>query len=309
MKTYPDAGEAASATEALFVTASEQSPEVPAPQAMPVPETEPLDGVGETVRVTRSSSIVTSASFDFSSHSCAPLPNVAEPFTFTVSPPSADESAVGVSVNVPDALREPPGIDSVKLPTEAKSVPSVAVPPFTFTFTETGCDQGWIVLPVSFASTETVRAPPSSGTDDGLAPKTTFGSHRTTMSLFTTAVSPDSACVTRRRYFRSSGVGEDGERPYSCLLAIANAWPQISAVSSRPWPGPGYTRYHCPDRLPPPFAFAEPVSSIRARPLPTPIDATPPFPAVSETAGAVFAAASSDQPLLPTLFLARTRTS
>ena len=282
---------------------------MPVPQAIPVPVTEPFVGAGDTVSVTRSSSIVTVASFDFRAHSCAPLPSVAEPFTFTVSPPSADASAVGVSVNVPAALREPPGIDSVKLPTDAKSVPSVAVPPFTFTFTETGCDQGWIFLPVSFAPTETVRAPPSSGTDDGLAPRTTFGSHRTTMSLSTTALSPDSSCVTRRRYFRSSGVSEDRERSYSCLLAIANGWPQVSSVSSRPRPGPGYTRYHRPVRTPPPFAFAEPVRRIRASPLPSPIDATPPFPAVTETVGAVFAVASSDQPLLPALFLARTRTS
>ena len=193
LNSCPAAGEAVSETSALFVTVSEQSPAVPAPQAMPVPVTEPFVGVGEIVRVTRPSSIDTSASFTFSFRS----PSDAEPFTFTVSPPSATESAVGVKVNVPDAFRSPPGIEIVKLETAPKSVPSVAVPPFTFTFTD--FDAALTDLPVSFAFTCTVRAPPSSGTAAGLTLKTTFGSQRSDTSALPTVESPESWCVTTRR--------------------------------------------------------------------------------------------------------------
>ena len=63
-----------------------------------------------------------------------------------------------------------------------------------------------------------------------------------------------------------------------------------------------------PVSVPPPFDFAEPVSRIRALALPSLIDPTPPSSAETVTSGAVFAAAASDQPLLPTLFRARTRT-
>ena len=165
------------------------------PQSIPVPVTEPLAGAGETLRVTRSSSIVTSAAFTFNSGPS--VPSVAVPFTFTVSPPSAAVSAVGVSVNVPLTLREPPGIVIPNLETAAKSVPSVAVPPFTFTEIDFASEP--TDLPVSFASTVTVRAPPSSGTEDGLALKTTFGSQRSATSALPTVVSPESSCVTSRR--------------------------------------------------------------------------------------------------------------
>ena len=67
LKTQPEAGEAASVSGVLLVTDSLQSPAVPAPQAIPVPVTEPFVGVGETVSVTCSSSIVTSALRAFSS--------------------------------------------------------------------------------------------------------------------------------------------------------------------------------------------------------------------------------------------------
>ena len=185
-----------------MVTVSLQSPAVPVPQAIPVPVTAPFVGAGETVSVTCSSSIVTSALRAFSSR----LPSVAEPFSFTVSLPSETESAVGASSNVPVALRSPPGIEIVKSETAAKSVPSVAVSPFTSTSTD--FDEDETVRPVSFAFTVTVRAPPSSGTDDGLALSRTSGSQVTVASLSTVARSPLKSCVTRRRNLRVPGASE-----------------------------------------------------------------------------------------------------
>ena len=94
----------------------------------------------------------------------------------------------------------------MKLETSAKSVPSVAVSPFTFTRTD--FDEDDTVRPVSFASTVTVRAPPSSGTDDGLALSKTLGSQVTVASLSTVARSPLKSCVTRKRYLRVPGASE-----------------------------------------------------------------------------------------------------
>ena len=203
LNAQPEEGEAVSVSGALLVTVSLQSPVVPAPQAIPGPVTEPFVGLGEMLRITRSSSILSSAPRTFSSCS----PSVAEPLIFTVSPPSETESAIGLRTNVLVALRSPPGMESAKLETAAKSVPSVAVPPFTFTATDFDADE--TVRPVSCAFTRTVRAPPSSGTDEGRALSRTFGSQVAATSRCAAVRSPLKAWVTRRRYLRVPGASEN----------------------------------------------------------------------------------------------------
>ena len=90
------------------------------------------------------------------------------------------------------------------------------------------------------------------------------------------------------------------------MLAIGKDDPQAVSVSLEPLP---VTRNHWPVRVPPPLAFAEPVSATPTWTFPSPMDAAPPSAALSVTVGFVLAVASCDQPLLPTLFRARTRTS
>ena len=86
--------------------------------------------------------------------------------------------------------------------------------------------------------------------------------------------------------------------------------PQAVSVSLEPLP---VTRSHWPVRVPPPWAFAQPVSATPTLAFPSRMEATPPSAASSVTFGAVFAVASSDQSPLPcpflASFLARTRTS
>ena len=152
----------------------------------------------------------------------------------TVSPPSTVVSAVGVRVNVPEALPAPPGTVIVKFPTDAKSRPSFAVPPFTFTVTD--FDDEPCVTPVNVAVTVTVRAPPSSATDDGLAPKTTFGSQVTVTSLWALVTFRESAppplkvWVARKRYVLTAGESEPSLCVWSRFATKSKASP--NAVST-----------------------------------------------------------------------------
>ena len=66
-------------------TASLQSPDVPAPQAIPVPATEPFTGVGETVRVGLANVTATVASAFTVTSQVVPVP--AQP------PPLQDSTA------------------------------------------------------------------------------------------------------------------------------------------------------------------------------------------------------------------------
>ena len=280
---------------------------MPVPQAMPVPDTEPLDGVGETVSVARSSCTTTCE--PFTSSGCVPC--IAEPFTFTVSPPSASVSATGVSVNVPEALPAPPGIDIVKFPTDAKSRPSLAVPPFTFTVTD--FDEASCAAPVSDAVTVTVRAPPSSATRDGLASRTTFGSQvtvtRRSAAVRRSELPEPRMCVARNRYVRTAGEAERSVCGASFFATSLKTSPSAVLASV------GDTLYHRPSRALAPCrdsdltcTFAEAVSFAASSPPSSPITRTD-FFAASLTSGAVSPQAPSAQSPPPTRFLARTRTS
>ena len=290
-------------TRVPFARAAEQSVRLPEPQSMTVlwasppptvPVTRPFDGAA-TDSLGSASTMRTAVPLTVMG-----APSLAVPDTTTVSGPSRTESADGVSVNDPSALRAPPGMPILKSLTAAKSSSTVAVPPATDTVTVLAALP--TAVPVSVAVTVTCAAPPSSGTLAGDAERTACGRHSTSIHPVASPARPSRLWVARNPNVRGPGAEEETARV--TLTPSVSVIPSSSTVTAPPPPRSS----QAPWSVPPPAAPARPLSVTATAALPSAISGLR-ASAVRDAAGSVLPWADADHPPVPSSLTARTRTS